>query len=204
MFNRLLIALVLVASLSSFPAAAKDKTQIDQAKVAGMQIALANQNDKFKGRNGWFPAKIKAIGGTHFLTDVYLNPVYVEDGDGTKGYYLWIRYNGYGWVFLNGQVIFVLGDGSKIELTGPDSSDHRDIDTCIGGAGCIDSEEIRVPITAAQLKALSTATSAEVRIYGRSIYLEGYLKDVHAAEVRAVLAFGEPRRNSTASTPSSQ
>lgn len=181
------LALLLAAFLPGISMSASKR--IDPTKVEAEKVRMVQDYDKFQGHERW-AAQPKPIGGTGFLNQITVNPVFFRKENGLAGYYMMVKYNGFGWLFLSGKVIFLLGDGSRIELV----DEHPKIDTDIGGCSapeCLVTEVIRLPIPKADLERLSSASTVEVAVYGRNSYMSGYFKPHQQATVRAVLRIGE-------------
>jgi hypothetical protein len=178
---------LLLLSIGS-PVAAGDRRDLDLGKVAKIEPKILAEVDRFNGNTRWSSKWPHELGGVGLLTTVYLDPVYVRDEKGIDGFYFRIKYSGYGWVFLDGSAVVLLGDGTRIPLQGPDSSDERSIAICSGGAGCIDEESLRLPVSQADFEKISHASRIEIRLNGRSVHIDGYFKEHPVAEMQRLLA----------------
>jgi hypothetical protein len=186
------LALFVATLFAPSAAAGKDNKLIEPAAVAKIRVELVSEADRFEGYTRWTSKKTRDLGGSGFLDTISVNPVYFKRESGDEGFYLHSRYSGFGWLFLTGSVIVLLDGKTRIDLTGPDSSAQRKVESCTGGGGCLVTEVLRTPITREQLLAISSAHSVEVRFNGASKYMDCYFKPFHVAAVKAVLAVATP------------
>lgn len=188
------LSLVFALALSAVAQGADDK-RIDQAKVASEKVRPVMDYDKFQGTERWAVVP-KPIAGTGFLNTLTVNPVYFRKEGGLAGYYLVIKYNGFGWLHVSGKTIFLLDDGSKIELV----DESRKVETDIGGcsaSSCLVTEIFRVVIPKTELERIAKASVVEVAVYGRNTYMTGHFKPHQQAAVRAVLELGQSKGGET-------
>lgn len=174
-------------AIFSADSAAADKI-LDPAEVAGEKVKITQTGDKFQGTEYW-AGRPKSLPGVGLFTTLYINPVFMRKTDGPAGYYLWVNYSGFGWLYPSGKVIFLLDDGSKVELLNESVKVESKVDSCTSGS-CLVTEVFRIAIDEKDMQRLAAAKSVEVAVYGRSLYVAAYFKPYHQATVQAVLKIG--------------
>ncbi|WP_162782109.1 hypothetical protein [Arenimonas caeni] len=162
--------------------------KIDQKKVERQDVDLVFNGDRFTGLQRISPNKAKPIGGTGMFTTVTWNTVFARDEKGATSYYVRIIYEGYGWLFLTGEVILLIDGTERVILQGPSSEAQREVLACGSPAGCKVQEGLRVPVEEPVVSRLARAQSVEVRLNGRSQYVQGHLKPYHQAGIRTLQA----------------
>lgn len=164
---------------------------LDPSKVAAEKVKLIQGEDKFQGYKYLAP-KPKMLGGSGIFTSLYANPVFVQ-ADNKSWFYFRVEYQGFGWLYLTGKVIFLLDDGSRIVLDDAEAKRVSEVESCTGAGGCLVSEYVRLPVLPADLQRIATAKSVEVAIYGQNNYVTAYFKPYHQAAVIEVLRQGEAK-----------
>lgn len=97
------------------------------------------------------------------------------------------RYEGTGWVFLNGKMLLLVDDSLRFELAGEGIPARSEVSSCDNG-DCRVKEEAIYVVPDSVLRVIAGAHSVDVRILGERRNLDRRFKKAHLALARALLS----------------